>query len=270
MFGASTFTVTDDSDHIYGKGVHAFFDRDYKGAVTILLQAEEIKSIDPRPFYFLGLAYLRQGKTEEAGQYFRQAAQLEFSGRGARDYGVAESLRRIQGADRQQIEQIRSEERTNARIREQQHQEARYSSEHAADRESLRRLPQNQREDLATLQRTAGNFGNNAFGVRPIDPINTAERSAVIRREDTNPFGEVTVTVSETPVVSASAPSTGRTSVTPSRTERQFINPNVPVVGQERAQSGSNLSPVRGAQAAVAKELGRGLGSLFSRRSGSE
>ena len=272
LFGASTFTVTDDSDYIYGKGVHAFFDRDYKGAVTILLQAEEIKSIDPRPFYFLGLACLRQGKTEEADQYFKQAAQLEFSGRGARDYGVAESLRRIQGKDRQRIEKIRSEERTNARIREQQHQEARFGSENAADRESLRRLtPQNQREDLAMLQRTAENFGDNPFGVRPMDPMNSAERNVIVRREETNPFGDVAaVTVSETPVMPAPAPSTGSTPVTPARPERQFINPNVPVVEQERAQSGLNISPVRSAQAAAAKELGRGLGALFVRRGNSE
>ena len=269
VLGASTFTVTDDSDHIYGKGVHAFFDRDYESAVTILLQAEEIQSIDPRPFYFLGLAYLRQEKTKEADQYFKQAAQLEFSGRGARDYGVAESLRRIQGEDRLRIEKIRSEERTSARIREQQHREARYGGENAADRETLRQLaPQNQREDLATLQRTAENFGGNAFGVKPMDPINTAAENVVVRREGTNnPFGDVTVMLSETPVMPAPVPSTRRTPVTSARPERQFINPNVPIMEQDRTQSGSNLGSIRSVQAAVAKELGRGLGALFSRRS---
>ena len=171
---ANTFVVTDESDYFYGKGVHAFFDRDYEGAVTVLLRAVEIRSSDPRSYYFLGLAYLRQDKTELAYQAFKQAALLEFSGRATRDYAVAESLRRVQGKERLRIEKIRSEERTNARIREQQRQEVRYGREGATGRDILwQSAPQNQ---------VAGNFGNNAFGVKPINPINMAEENTDVRR----------------------------------------------------------------------------------------
>ena len=272
-FATSTFTVADDSDIIYGKGVHAFFDRNYEEAVAILLQAEKIESIDPRLYYFLGLAYLRQDKTEKADQYFKQAAQLEYSGRAARDYKVGEALRRIQGSDRLRIEKIRIEERANARIREQQQREARYGSENAADRGSLRQLtPQNQREDLATLQRTAENLGENAFGVKAINPINVAKEDVAVRRENINPFSDVTATISDVPAVLPPIPRTESPAPpTPVRAERQFVNPNVPVVERESVQSStsSNPSPLRSAQAEAAKALGRGLGTLFSRR-GSE
>ena len=268
---ASTVTVTEDSERIYGQGVHAFFDRDYEGAVTILLKIDDIKSADPRPYYFLGLAYLRQEKTEQADQYFKKAAQLEYSGRAARDYGVAESLRRIQGEERLRIEKIRSEERTNAQIREQQFREARYGKENADDRESLRQIaPQHQKEDLAVLQKMAGNFGGNAFGVKPIDPINTTEESVVIHRRETNPLGEVTTTVSEATTISVSPDPIISTPTTPSRTERQFVNPDVPVAVRTQTQSGATLSPVRSAQAAAAKEFGKGLGAWVSRLGSAE
>ena len=270
-FATSTFFVTDESDIIYGRGVHAFFDRDYEGAVTILLQAKEIGSIDPRPFYFLGLAYLRQNETELADQFFKQAAELEFSGRAARDYGVSEALRRIQGEERLRIERIRSEERTNAQIRAQQFLEARYGREGAADRDTIRQLvPPNQREDLAMLQRMAGNFSENAFGVRPIDPINAPEEGIAARRTGASPFGEVAVTVIEVPVLPDSVSPIARTPVTPARPERVFVNPDVVVTEQD---SGVNQPTIVVSPAAlmmqnapaVAREIGRGLGALFSR-----
>jgi len=273
-FIANAFVI-DESDLIYGRGVHAFFDRDYEGAVTILLQAEEIGSVDPRPFYFLGLAHLRQDKTELADQFFKQAAGLEFSGRAVRDYGVAEALRRIQGEERLRIEKIRTEERTNAQIREQQFLEARYGRERAADRETLRQsTSQNQREDLAVLQRMAGNFGENAFGVRPIDPINTIEESAVAaRRGGSNPYGEVVAPISEIPVLPDPTPTIVRTPVAPVGPVRTFVNPDVVEIERDSGgnQPALTVSPaslmMQGAPAA-AREIGRGLGALFSRRAG--
>ena len=270
---ADTYTVADESDHIYGQGVHTFFDRDYEEAVTILLQIEDIKSNDPRPYYFLGLAYLRQKKTEEADQYFKKAAQLEYSGRALRDYGVSEALRRIQGEERLRIEKIRSEERTNARIREQQLREARYGSENAAGRTAIRQLaPQTQKEDLAVLQGMAGTPVDNAFGVREMNPI-AAEEEVAVRRVDANPFGgggtveaekdedsvmpELILPVMRPPTPPASPT---RTTAVPSA-GRDRRNP------PEAVPAGVNLmaAPTQGTKE-VAREIGRGLGTLFSRK----
>jgi len=278
---ASTLTVDDEADHVYGKGVHAFFDRDYEGAVTILLQAEEMESIDPRPYYFLGLAYLRQKKTEQADQYFRQAARLEYSGRAHRDYGTAESLRRIQGEERLRIEKIRSEERTNAQKREQQLQEARYGKENAAGRENLRQqlVPQNQGKNLERLQGIEDNVGANAFNVRPMDPINITEENIVVRQGNINPFGAVDVSESAEPIIVVPTPTRERerTTATPAaRPGRTFANveasPVVEVTGRNNDQSDTVVSPAAlitnrtEAARAAAREVGRGLGALFSRK----
>jgi tetratricopeptide (TPR) repeat protein len=165
LFGGTVFAgdspiAVDESVSIYGNGVHAFFDRNYEEAISILLKAEEIKSEDPRSYYFLGLAYLRQKKSERADRCFKKAAQLEFSGRAIRDYAVSESLRRIQGEERLRIEKIRTEERTNARIREQRLLELRFSKESAAAREDL----------LQTLKKA---FGETAFDITSKDPDST-------------------------------------------------------------------------------------------------
>jgi hypothetical protein len=270
LFAADSSVVTDESDSIYGKGVHAFFDRHYEETVTILSKAEELKSSDPRPYYFLGLAYLRQKQTGQADRYFKKAAQLEYGGRAARDYVVSESLRRIQGEERLRIEKIRTEERSNARLREQRIQEARYGSENAAAREELRQsvLP-NQKENLAALRQTAEDFDENAFGLQPVDPIATTEESIIARKTDNNPFGEVTLNVSEEPKVLVPAPSLG----TPQNREpaagtgRTFVNTNVSTA--ERTTSANQPASGSGITQNVqstAKGIGRALGTLFSKQ----
>lgn len=263
---ADIFTVTEESDIIYGKGVHAFFDRNYEEAITILSAAEKKESNDPRSYYFLGLAYLRQKKSEQADQYFEKAAQLEYSGRTLRDYEVSESLRRIQGNERMRIEKIRTAERINAQKREQRLMEIRYGKETATDRESLQQLsPQNQREeDLAVLQKMTESFGENTFGVQPIDPTNTLEKNLVKRKSESNPFGEVVVNV---PEIIEPKPTTDRIDRTDSNRDTT-VNINIPAKNRENVgkQAALSVSPIRSAQATAVKELGRGLGVLFSKK----
>ena len=244
--------VTDESDIIYGKGVHAFFDRHYEEAVTILSETEKLESADPRPYYFLGLAYLRQKKSERADHYFKKAAELEYSGRAARDYAIAESLRRIQGDERQRIEKIRAEERNNAQKREQRLQEIRYGRENIAGRELLRQpSPSNKQEDLAVLQKVADSFGENAFGAKPIDPTQTSGEVIARRRTESNPFGEIVTNVDTLPEIIDVRPA-GRA--------------NVPGRRQENldTQTAVHVNPLRGSQAVAARELGKGLRALFS------
>jgi len=251
MLVADTF-VTDESDIIYGKGVHAFFDRNYEEAITILSEAEKLNSADPRPYYFLGLACLRQQKTERADHYFEKAAELEYGGRAARDYAVAESLRRIQGDERLQIEKIRAEERINAQKREQRLTEIRYGKENATGREFLRQpAAQHRKEDLAVLQKIAESFGENAFGAKPIDPINPSGEVITTKKTEHNPFGEIVANIDKMPATIEMRPAAR----------------NVPARRQENVggQTTPTLSPVAGTQATVAKELGKGLRTLFDK-----
>ena len=238
LFANNPLLVTDESDRLYGRGVHAFFDHNYGEAITILSRAGKINTEDPRPFYFLGLAHLRKNESELAEQYFRKAAQLEHSGRALRNYAVSESLRRIQGEERMRIENIRAEERSNARIRDQQLREARYGVDTAVARETLlRTLPPATRvslptENLAALQEAEG-FGDNPFGVRPVNPIRTPEEGIVaVQRQGTTPFGGVTANVAgepEAPAVPTVAPASSRRTV-PAVAEPQrrvFVNTDV-------------------------------------------
>ena len=252
MLVASTF-VTDESDAIYGKGVHAFFDRNYEEAVKILSDADKLDTADPRPYYFLGLAYLRQKKTERADHYIEKAAKLEYSGRAPRDYAVSESLRRIQGEERQRIEKIRSEERINAQIREQRLLEIRYGKESATGREHLRQpVTQNRKEDLTALQQVAESFGENAFGARAIDPTGTSDAIAARKRSEDNPFGEIVANIDALPKVVEIKPSAGREN-TPAKRRENVGTPTAASVGV-----------VRNTQAMAAKELGKGLRALFA------
>ena len=261
-------TDPDESDYIYGKGVHAFFDRNYEDALNILSRAEEIKSLDPRPYYFLGLAHLRQKRTEQADLYFKKAAQLEYSRVALRDYAVAESLRRIQGTERLRIENIRTEERTAARIKNQIVQEARYGTENAAARNALFQSLQPVRETIVVPQEVH-TLGENAFGVKPIDPIGTADVGTVIQRTEIAPFGGAVVSVTEavpaSPVVQE--PSRSAEPTVPVIERRVYVNPlesTPPVVEIPTAPSPS-ANPLRSLQSDAAKQFGKTLGSLFSR-----
>jgi len=295
------FLITEESDYIYGQGVHAFFDRNYEEAVTILLRAEAIDTEDPRPYYFLGLAYLRQKQTEKADQYFRKAAQLEYSGRALRDYAVSESLRRIQGEERLRLETIRTAERANARIREQRIREARYGSNTAAAREALRdSLPQISYENAAALRevREVNRLGENAFDLHPLNPIGTPEESAVTRRaESTNPFGSVAastagdsgmsdagqpslaellgaVAVPERtplPIVEVNTTSTGRPSTAPGSPAMEFDTEQHPMGMLPVGVSALAVSPSSTLlQSGAPRQLGRALGALFAKQADSD
>ena len=268
-----TFAAADESDYLYGKGVHAFFDRNYEEAVTVLSKAEELKSEDPRPYYFLGLAYLRQKKNEQADQYFKTAAQLEYSGRALRDYAVSEALRRIQGEERLRIEKIRAEERINAGANEQRRQEMRYNRETATARTNLlQTTSQGQNADAAALQREIDVIADNPFGVKPIDPLNTTEDVMVARTAPANPFGTIESSTDEEPLVfvPAAAASPNRAVPVPIRT---FVNPDVqrqPQIANNEFEFVQETSIVRGMSTEAARQVGRTLGSLFSRKAKEE
>ena len=280
LFANLTFSfdspfITDESDNILGKGVHAFFDRNYEEAVKIMSKAEELDVEDPRPYYFLGLAFLRQKENEKAEQYLRKAAQLEFNGHALRDYAVSEALRRIQGTERMRIEMIRSEERTNARIREQRVREARYGIENAAARDTLRQsLSANQKDDLLDLQDDIDELGDNVFGLRQIDPFGTQESgvregSIAARRTDGNPFGTVTVSTTELPPTDvpevAAAPSFSRPVANSGR--RTFVNVDVAPMGRSAGSGGDSMDFIRSAQTEAARQAGRMLGAFFTGKS---
>ena len=61
---------------MYGSGVHAYFSGDYVGAHDQLTLAADGGTVDPRCYYFRGLAYLKLGRQEEAEVLVREERML--------------------------------------------------------------------------------------------------------------------------------------------------------------------------------------------------
>ncbi len=115
------------SSQMYGAGVHAYYAGDYSRAHELLTSAigPAATARDPRMYYFRGLCYLRLGRDEEAKQDFEQGAKLEMSNTDE-TYNISKALERIQGADRQQLEQYRAHARLIAMQRAEEQRRARY------------------------------------------------------------------------------------------------------------------------------------------------
>ena len=83
-------------DELYGRGVHAYFNHDYRSAHGLLSSAITSGTRDPRAYYFRGLANNRLGRPDEAKSDFHKGAELEAMG--GEPYPVARSLELPRGA----------------------------------------------------------------------------------------------------------------------------------------------------------------------------
>jgi len=101
---------------LYGSGVHHYFAGAHVEAHGCLTTAIEQGTLDPRAYFFRGLANSMLGRPYEAQADFTKGAQLEVSG-ADRVYPVGSSLQRVQGAARQMIEKARQQARIAARAR---------------------------------------------------------------------------------------------------------------------------------------------------------
>jgi hypothetical protein len=104
---------------LYGQGVHAYNRCDFFTSYDLFSRAIGSGSLDPRVFYFRGLAAAGQGRVDEAEADFQEAARLEARGNFGNEIGRA--LARIQGSCRVQLEEIRLKARQD------------YASERAAE-----------------------------------------------------------------------------------------------------------------------------------------
>ena len=159
---ADVFAMENKSEVLYGQGVHAFFDGDYKGAIRLLKQVEQLGSEDPRPYYFLAIANHRLGNDNLADEQFRKAARLEWEGQAIRDYNVSDALRRIQGNERLYIEMYRRQAKIDWQKAEQRRRDAKYEKGKSEEKDVL-----------ATLAKSF--VGAAPFGARSVDPFRDAE-----------------------------------------------------------------------------------------------
>ncbi len=104
---AGTSAKSDDAALVvmYGEGVHRYFAGDCEGSRAVLTRAIEAGSVDPRVYYFRGLAEECLGG--DGSSDFATGAQLEMQGRLV--VNVGQALQRIQGPVRAKIEKLRRE-----------------------------------------------------------------------------------------------------------------------------------------------------------------
>ncbi len=122
----------------YGAGVHAYFDGDYQTAYDALTAAIEAGSMDPRAYYYRGLASIKLGRSDdEIDGDFSEGSSRETLGRGG--MAVSRSLERVQGRDRMRLEKFRRRARVAAVQRDEAAIRQRYIGVEQAAPDVLRR-----------------------------------------------------------------------------------------------------------------------------------
>jgi hypothetical protein len=136
--GGSTAVAQDSVlAELYGYGVHAYNAGEYQESHEYLTTAIEQGSLDPRVYYFRGLAYTRLGRPEDAKLDYQKGANLEASG-ADRVYPVGRSLQRVQGRSRLEVERYRQQARLALRVRNRKATQARYEQLKNAEGQVLR------------------------------------------------------------------------------------------------------------------------------------
>jgi tetratricopeptide (TPR) repeat protein len=169
---ADVFAKESEAENLYGKGVHAFFDTDYAGAIKLLTKVEELGCEDPRPYFFLGLAQYRLKQKDVAKETFKKAAELEWTGRAAKDFNVSDALKRIQGKERLHVESFRRQAKADWEKADKSRQQERYGQERLDGKAILAKLSKGS-ELPQPKQESAGGIA--PFGAKSIDPFNVSK-----------------------------------------------------------------------------------------------
>ncbi|HBT77124.1 MAG TPA: hypothetical protein DEB39_09400, partial [Planctomycetaceae bacterium] len=173
-FGADQFLRERQAEFLYDRGVHSFFDQDYTDAIAKLKKVEVLESVDPRPYYFLGLSYNRIKDKSNADKYLKKASRLEWEGRSARDYRVSDALKRIQGRERLQIESYRKQAKRNWEKVETKRLETKFNQTKAEENAILAAM-RKQPEPIPEAPEVPF-VGTAPFGARSVDPFRSPEK----------------------------------------------------------------------------------------------
>ena len=91
----------------YGEAVHQYFDNHYEDSIHLMNLAIDENNNDARAYYFRGLAQLGLDNVDAADSDFRQGASIETGSGKRRSSLVNQSLERIQGPIRVELEKYR-------------------------------------------------------------------------------------------------------------------------------------------------------------------
>jgi tetratricopeptide (TPR) repeat protein len=132
VLGAATLGTVAAADEpearqLYGSGVHAYFAGNYTEAHEFLNGAIDLKSSDPRVYYFRGLALWQLGRQEKAREDFAKGADFEVRAVDDPAASVNRALERVQGKARLEIEKLRLTARKEKREKQISDDDARYN-----------------------------------------------------------------------------------------------------------------------------------------------
>ncbi len=115
-WGAVAGAWADDDQAIeaFGLGVHSYFGGNFEIANQQLSAAIEANTGDPRPYFFRGLVQQRMEQPKLASGDFKKGAEIEWGSVG-QSFDVDDSLERIQGPIRLEIEKYRREAAVRAK-----------------------------------------------------------------------------------------------------------------------------------------------------------
>jgi hypothetical protein len=192
---------------LYGQGVHSYFAGDLSTARQLLTTAIAEGNKDPRCFYFRGLTSHRLGRASEGNADFKLGALLEASS-ADRIYPVSDSLQRVQGHMRLQIEKQRQQARLAARLTQNKTQQARFEqmerSSQGPARNPSRTVPNAALPAAPATPDKTDPFVDDA----EVKPALAPEKPATVATEPmpaaSDPFGAVTP--STTPPAAAEKP----------------------------------------------------------------
>ncbi len=189
---ASLLTISSASaqnsvlSEFYGRGVHAFYSNDYTAATDYLSKAIDGGIKDPRAYYFRGLTSVASGREYEAELDYRTGAEMEAAG--AFGSIIGQSLSRIQGSCRMEIENMRQLARLEYQASAAARSKARYQELEAAEEASMVK-PAERKPAPATPPRVAPAAGDDPFDDKAAGkPM--VESKDVLEGTMTDPFAD--------------------------------------------------------------------------------
>ena len=124
--GIHVFAEDQSAAELYGQGVHAYFAGDYESAVRLLSKSIESDGLDPRPYYFRGLALANLHGLDSGLADIAKGAEIEANKMDQKIYDVNGALQRVQGTLRLALEKQRTAARTAAAERKKRQDRIRY------------------------------------------------------------------------------------------------------------------------------------------------
>ena len=107
LMGLSASGQDEGAAELYGRGVHAYFAGDYDQAIAWLTESVAKSDLDPRAYYFRGLALANQAGVEAGLDDFAKGADVEVNRTDRPVYDINGALQRVQGSLRLELEKVR-------------------------------------------------------------------------------------------------------------------------------------------------------------------